>query len=455
MTNHQITHISGQATGVFCFQTKKMTLFKNSLLSINLDKNPSANIAQNYQSVRDYLEKGWIVRIDGSLRVERDIPNLSLSAAGVFVTGRSGSGWFVWLLENGMPVDVLRKNNTDSAQRTVAVRPQQPTKHRYKLFEVEAATHLPGHVRIMNDERPIGKLLRDLIQAAGGACSFGVECSSFAWFLADGYYHLLLHEDDANFNVDLAMNQLVNLPGRPPMDFFESVKARMTIPCCTDLSAGVTQGMNPTAMGPKIPHEGMAGQLFRSNNPQQNPLLVAPDLPCLDGADPATAGQLIDDWFRQMQDVLRDLKKRFGGVNVFFKGGGTVPIPDWFRDWCNREGINITVGDGPPCDLDIQTNNNDRKFVEFWQAIKNLGPEGGVCPSQGRGAPVKYYIEDDHLILISEGRNPNAKPMGTTKHTANVWFNKLQNGMTPFGNGGFRYNHSAWFHDVYVAILAN
>ena len=112
------------------------------------------------------------------------------------------------------------------------------------------------------------------------------------------------------------------------------------------------------------------------------------------------------------------------------------------------------MGDGPPCDLDIQTNNNDRKFVEFWQAIKNLGPEGGVCPSQGRGATVKYRIENDRLILISEGSAPDANPMGTTKHTANVWFNKLQGGMNPFGNGGFRYNHSAWFHDVYVAILA-
>jgi hypothetical protein len=67
------------------------------------------------------------VRIDGSLRVERDISNLSLSAAGVFVSGRPGSGWLVWLLENGMPVDVLRKNESDSAQLADAVRPQQQT----------------------------------------------------------------------------------------------------------------------------------------------------------------------------------------------------------------------------------------------------------------------------------------------------------------------------------------
>jgi hypothetical protein len=342
MTDHQITHISGQAKGVFCFQTQRMTLLKNSVLSIDLANTPSENIKQNYRSVVEYIKEGSIEQIAGSLRVKKDIPNLSLSAAGVFVTGKPGNGWLVWLLENGMPVDVLRKDDTGGAQHADAVRPQQPTKHRYKLFEVEAATHLPGHVRIMNDERPISELLRDLIQAAGGACSFGVECSSFAWFLADGYYHLLLHEDDANFNVDLAMNQLVNLPGRPPMDFFESVKARMTIPCCTDLSAGVTQGMNPTAMGPKIPHEGMAGQLFRSNNPQQNPLLVAPDLPCLDGADPATAGQLIDDWFRQMQDVLRDLKNALVELMSFSKAGAPCPFQIGFEIGATeRESISL------------------------------------------------------------------------------------------------------------------
>ena len=331
--------------------------------------------------------------------------------------------------------------------------PNLTTKHRYKLFEVEAATHLSGHVRIMNDARPIGELLRDLIQAAGGAYSFGVECSSFAWFLADGYYRLLLREDDASFNVDLAMNQLVNLPGRPPMDFFESVKARMSIPRGVNVPPSKAQGMNPVAMGPKIPHEGMAGQLFRSNNPQQNPLLVAPSLPCLNGADPASAGQLIDDWFRQMQDVLGDLKKRFGGVDVFFEGGGTVPIPDWFRDWCAQEGINITVGDGPPQVWNTQTKDNITKFDEFWQTIKDLGPKGGICPSQGHGAKVKYHIENDRLILISIGSAADAKPMSTTKSTAKEWFDKLQNGMEPFGPRGFRYNHSAWFHDVYEAVM--
>jgi hypothetical protein len=127
MTDHQITHISGQAKGVFCFQTQRMTILKNSLLSINLNTSPPANIAQNYQSVREYLKEGRIVRIDGSLRVERDIPNLSLSAAGVFVSGRPGSGWLVWLLENGMPVDVLRKNDSARAQLADAVRPQQQT----------------------------------------------------------------------------------------------------------------------------------------------------------------------------------------------------------------------------------------------------------------------------------------------------------------------------------------
>ena len=93
------------------------------------------------------------------------------------------------------------------------------------------------------------------------------------------------------------------------------------------------------------------------------------------------------------------------------------------------------------------------KFDKFWQAIKDLGPEGGTCPSQGRGTNVKYHIEDDRLILISLGRAAGAEPMSTTKSTAKEWFEKLQNGMEPFGKGGFRYSHSAWFHDVYEAVM--
>jgi hypothetical protein len=93
------------------------------------------------------------------------------------------------------------------------------------------------------------------------------------------------------------------------------------------------------------------------------------------------------------------------------------------------------------------------KFDKFWQAIKDLGPEGGTCPSQGRGTNVKYHIEDDRLILISLGRAAGAKPMSTTKSTAKEWFDKLQSGMEPFGPRGFRYNHSAWFHDVYEAVM--
>jgi hypothetical protein len=129
MMDYQITHINRRAKGIFCSHTRKMTLLRNSLLSIDLNNAPPANIAQNYQSVREYLEKGWIVRIGGSLRVEKDIPNLSLSAAGVFVTGRPGSGWKVWRLENGTLVEDLRKHDISNARpaNAIRLRSQTPT----------------------------------------------------------------------------------------------------------------------------------------------------------------------------------------------------------------------------------------------------------------------------------------------------------------------------------------
>lgn len=74
-----------------------------------------------------------------------------------------------------------------------------------------------------------------------------------------------------------------------------------------------------------------------------SPLVIVPGLPSAKPASPSSARKPIDDWFRQLQDVLHDLKKRFCGVDILFKGGGIVPIPDWFRDWCAQEGIEIIV----------------------------------------------------------------------------------------------------------------
>ena len=206
MTDYQITHISGQATGVFGFQTKKMTLLKNSLLSINLNTSSPANIAQNYQSVREYLKEGSIVRIDGSLRVERDIPNLSLSAAGVFVSGRPGSGWLVWLLENGRPVDDLRKNDISNAQHANAIKLRSQTST--PKLELNKETSLETLVGIKKDfiQKP-----QDLIEVVAAYADTHLDLESAQ--LSNAYYYQSLPFCiiDAVFSLGVRYGQVENV----------------------------------------------------------------------------------------------------------------------------------------------------------------------------------------------------------------------------------------------------
>ncbi len=98
--------------------------------------------------------------------------------------------------------------------------------HRYKIFEVESHTHLPGDVRIFNDQRPIGEVLVDEMRTVGGAKVFGVECPTFAWFLAGECHLLLLHERGPHFKIELTMKRLANLPGQISIDFFHGSKEK-------------------------------------------------------------------------------------------------------------------------------------------------------------------------------------------------------------------------------------
>ena len=58
--------------------------------------------------------------------------------------------------------------------------------HRYKIFEVQADTHLPGDVRILRDPRLIGEVLADEIRTVGGAKAFGVKSPAFALACSPG-----------------------------------------------------------------------------------------------------------------------------------------------------------------------------------------------------------------------------------------------------------------------------
>jgi hypothetical protein len=100
-----------------------------------------------------------------------------------------------------------------------------------------------------------------------------------------------------------------------------------------------------TPLGEELPHNGLHGSLFRKpNNLSYAPVYAAPPLPNVSSEkDPAKAQGLLDDWFNQIKDILTELKSRQGSVQVAFLGGGTTPIPDWFREWCSQQGITIMI----------------------------------------------------------------------------------------------------------------
>jgi hypothetical protein len=94
-------------------------------------------------------------------------------------------------------------------------------------------------------------------------------------------------------------------------------------------------------------------------------------------------------------------------------------------------------------------------FQEFWDHIANLSPNNTRCQSQGRGSEVDFHMKDQLIVCKSRARSAAAKPHKITKETAESYFNKLANGTPRFGKNGFRYKHSAWFHDVYAAVTGD
>jgi hypothetical protein len=217
--------------------------------------------------------------------------------------------------------------------------------YRYKIFHVHVSrfSNIPGAVRILNDPRAICGVLRAEILSNAGATEFGVECSTFAWFIKGLFHHLILREDDPHFNMDLAMTRLSSLQGQPYSDFFPTILGRMTRRSADIYPVLKGKGLIPSTTGTELPHDGMDGALFRDPDGSRTPIFSAPPLPHLNGVDHQTEQDLIDDWFQQIREILTELKNRNGTVDVAFQGGGTIPIPDWFWDWCAQQGIVITV----------------------------------------------------------------------------------------------------------------
>jgi len=212
---------------------------------------------------------------------------------------------------------------------------------RYKILEVRATGHgtLPGTARILLEPWLIAELLANEIRNLGGASPFGVESPTFAWLVKGRSHYLVFREDDSDFNIDLAMTRLSNLPGRPPVDWFNRLQGRMTrdrghLPAILN-----KRGFGLAADIP-LPHDSMGGVLL--TGPTGTTVFGAPQPPCLNGAQPSPAAQdLLDIWFRQLTDVLTSLKASHSPVEIAFEVGGTTPIPNSFRDWCRANDIQI------------------------------------------------------------------------------------------------------------------
>ena len=55
--------------------------------------------------------------------------------------------------------------------------------------------------------------------------------------------------------------------------------------------------------------------------------------------------EMFEDYLRRLAEILRRIRKAYGGrfVLVFQRGG--IPIPDWFLDLCRELGIIIEILD--------------------------------------------------------------------------------------------------------------
>ena len=203
---------------------------------------------------------------------------------------------------------------------------------------------LPGVARITLGPKTISAVLKDEMARAGGADAFGVENETFAWFEDRPFVTLIFQEEDDHFNIDHAMSQLANFPGKAGLDFFAVIEARITRRESQLDPILRGQGLLPMAAGGHLPLHGMHGTVYRDPAPNAYPVFAAPPPPRLAGSPgDADFDDLMEAWFKGIQEVLKALKANFGGIRVIFHGGGNVLIPCWFLDWCAAENIIIVI----------------------------------------------------------------------------------------------------------------
>lgn len=52
---------------------------------------------------------------------------------------------------------------------------------------------------------------------------------------------------------------------------------------------------------------------------------------------------IIDRYFRKLREFLEGLVKKQAISEIVFQGGGSIEVPEWFRDWCTERQIGIHV----------------------------------------------------------------------------------------------------------------
>ena len=121
-----ITHLNNPlAHGEFDPVTQTITLLPGSILTINPGHDiVHPNIAGSYNAAIAAIQAGHIApNAQGQLVIQNPIPGLNPSRAHVFATGTVGQAWYLWLLENGDPIDVYRQGNGPAPEPPPAPNP--------------------------------------------------------------------------------------------------------------------------------------------------------------------------------------------------------------------------------------------------------------------------------------------------------------------------------------------
>ena len=58
---------------------------------------------------------------------------------------------------------------------------------------------------------------------------------------------------------------------------------------------------------------------------------------------PRTIGSSVDEYFKKLQAILKGLTAAIGPIQLFLPGGGSIPIPEWFKNWCIDNEVEISI----------------------------------------------------------------------------------------------------------------